>query len=285
MVVDDEQGQRSFRGVGHAAPPASSPSRPGGRPEISTRVPDASLAMSRVAPIVAGSRAHVLEALVAERADRLPGRTRGRCPRSTSRRPAALDGAHADDGARRAGMAGDVAQRLVHDRRAGGRSSMSGSSSTAPTSSSTSIMRVVPELLDDRARGRRRASSRSRSSGRRPKMKLRMSRIVRWRLSIARSTRRSTSSGSLRTSSGHVLERQPDAVEALDDAVVEVLADPLAFVDDREAAAPARGAARSRWRSRRGGRTSRRGAGRPRRTRSRRSCRSGRGCRPTGRAP
>jgi hypothetical protein len=32
-----------------------------------------------------------------------------------------------------------------------------------------------------------------------------------------------------------VLERQPDRVDALDDAVVQVLADALALVDDREA--------------------------------------------------
>ena len=33
---------------------------------------------------------------------------------------------------------------------------------------------------------------------------------------------------------GHVLERQADGVQALDDAVVQVLADPLALVDDRQ---------------------------------------------------
>ena len=65
-------------------------------------------------------------------------------------------------------------------------------------------------------------------------MKFRMSRIVRWRLSIARSTRRSTSSGSSRSELGDVLERQADRVDVLDDAVVEVLADALALVDDRQ---------------------------------------------------
>ena len=33
---------------------------------------------------------------------------------------------------------------------------------------------------------------------------------------------------------GHVLERQPDGVQALDDPVVQVVADPLPLVDDRE---------------------------------------------------
>ena len=83
-------------------------------------------------------------------------------------------------------------------------------------------------------------------------------------------------------SSGHVLERQPDGVDALDDPVVEVLADPLALVDDRQPldllvqpgvldGDPGVDA-----------RTSRRAPGRPRRTRRRRPCRSGRGCRPSG---
>ena len=34
---------------------------------------------------------------------------------------------------------------------------------------------------------------------------------------------------------GDVLEREPDGVDRLDDPVVEVLADPLALLDDREA--------------------------------------------------
>ena len=65
-------------------------------------------------------------------------------------------------------------------------------------------------------------------------MKLRMSRIVRWRLSIARSTRRTTSSRVLLHELRDVLEREADGVDALDDPVVQVLADPLALVDDRQ---------------------------------------------------
>ena len=71
-----------------------------------------------------------------------------------------------------------------------------------------------------------------RNSGRKPKMKLRMSRIVRWRVSMARSTRWTTSSGSSRDQLRDVLEREADGVDALDDPVVEVLADALALVDD-----------------------------------------------------
>ena len=62
---------------------------------------------------------------------------------------------------------------------------------------------------------------------------------------------------------GDVLERQAHGVDRLDDPVVEVLADPLALLDDRRAAGPGRGAGRSRWRCRRGPRTSRPGARRP----------------------
>ena len=65
-------------------------------------------------------------------------------------------------------------------------------------------------------------------------MKFRMSRIVRCRLSIARSTRRSTSSGIVADELRDVLEREADGVDVLDDAVVEVLADALALVDDRQ---------------------------------------------------
>ena len=49
------------------------------------------------------------------------------------------------------------------------------------------------------------------SSGRSPKMKFRMSRIVWWRLSIARSTRRSASSGSSCASSGTSSSDSPTA--------------------------------------------------------------------------
>ena len=63
-------------------------------------------------------------------------------------------------------------------------------------------------------------------------MKLRMSRIVWSRLSIARSTRRRASSGSSSISLGHVVQREADGVDRLDHAVVEILPDPLALLDD-----------------------------------------------------
>ena len=65
-------------------------------------------------------------------------------------------------------------------------------------------------------------------------MKLRMSWIDRWIESIARSTRAAASSGSLAHQLRDVLERQADRIHVLDDPVVEVLGDPVAFVDDRE---------------------------------------------------
>ena len=65
-------------------------------------------------------------------------------------------------------------------------------------------------------------------------MKLRMSRIVAWIESIARSTAPCALGRVLGDDLGQVLERQRDAVQALDDRVVQVPADPLALVDDRQ---------------------------------------------------
>ena len=53
--------------------------------------------------------------------------------------------------------------------------------------------------------------------------------MVPWIASIALSTRASASDGSSRDELAHVLEREADRVEALDDAVVQVLSDPFAF--------------------------------------------------------
>ncbi len=52
---------------------------------------------------------------------------------------------------------------------------------------------------------------------------------------MARSMRAAASAGSVPHQVGHVLQREPDAVEALDDPVVEVLADPGPLVDDGQA--------------------------------------------------
>ena len=67
-------------------------------------------------------------------------------------------------------------------------------------------------------------------------MKLRMSRIVAWIESIARSARAAPSAGILPDDLGQVLERERDRVQALDDRVVQVLADALALLDDRQPA-------------------------------------------------
>ena len=123
-----------------------------------------------------------------------------------------VDDAEQVRGRRRVGL-------VVHRRRHGARHRSSSCGGTPRRSAASPSISVVPLS----------------SSGRSPKMKFRMSRIVRWRLSIARSTRRSTSSGSSRTSSGTSSSERPDRVEVLDDAVVEVLADALALVDDRQA--------------------------------------------------
>ena len=65
-------------------------------------------------------------------------------------------------------------------------------------------------------------------------MKFRISRIVRLSESIALSTRSLASSGALCHQERHVLERQGDAVDRLDDPVVQVAADPLPLLDDGE---------------------------------------------------
>ena len=87
------------------------------------------------------------------------------------------------------GMADDVAEGLVDDRRGdvpvvvgdGLVETSTGMRARGRSSSCGGTPRRSRQ-------GRRRATCRSRSSGRRPKMKLRMSWIVRWRQSIARST-------------------------------------------------------------------------------------------------
>ena len=238
MVVDDEQASAVGLGARRSwccVPLRSATGAVAGR-RISTRVPVAAARRSSmVAPIVAARDAHVGQALVAERA---PSRRRVEAAAvvlDPQRRMPSVVGSSRRPSPRRARVAGDVAERLVDDaQQVRGARAGPARASWPAIASSTSIDRVVPELLDDRARGRRRASVPPRSSGRRPKMKLRMSRIVRWRLSIARSTRRSASSGSSCDELRHVLERQAHGVDALDDAVVEVLADPLALVDDRQ---------------------------------------------------
>ena len=79
-----------------------------------------------------------------------------------------------------------------------GSTAMSSSTSTAPLLRNSSAS----------ARARRPDRLPSSSSGRSPKMKLRMSRIVRLSESIAPSTRSLASSGALGDQVGHVLERQ-----------------------------------------------------------------------------
>ncbi len=73
-------------------------------------------------------------------------------------------------------------------------------------------------------------------AGRSRRMYERMSAITRLRASIARSIRATASSrpASSSMSSEAVLERQAHGVDGLDDPVVEVLADPLALLHDRQ---------------------------------------------------
>ena len=66
-------------------------------------------------------------------------------------------------------------------------------------------------------------------------MKLRMSRIDWSSESIARSTRALGLAGLVLHQLRHVLEREAHGVDALDDAVVQVAADPLALLDDGQA--------------------------------------------------
>ena len=104
-----------------------------------------------------------------------------------------------------------------------------------PTASRTQLdvdHRVVPELLGQRGQARRRATAPPSSSGRRPKMKLRMSRIGEMERVDRPLDARGRLGGVLVHQLGHVLEREADGIDVLDDAVVEVLADPLALLDD-----------------------------------------------------
>ena len=115
-------------------------------------------------------------------------------------------------------------------------------------------------------------------------MKLRMSRIV----EVERVDRRVDAGGGLvgrlGHESGHVLERQPDRVERLDDPVVQVAPDPVPLLDHGESAGLGvqpgvvdrdPGVQREQLDEARSSS----------RTPPRRACRSGRGCRPTSRGP
>ena len=129
-----------------------------------------------------------------------------------SRRLPSASGADPDHRPRGPRVARDVATAPRSRRPADARSlSRSGSTSIAPAASSTSIIELWRNSSTMAARPVDRGVAPLSSSGRRPKMKLRMSRIVRWRLSIARSTRRSTSSGSSRMSSGTSSSDSPTA--------------------------------------------------------------------------
>ncbi len=62
--------------------------------------------------------------------------------------------------------------------------------------------------------------------------------------------------------SGTSSSERPDRIEVLDDAVVQVLADPVTLIDGRPGRGPVRAGGRSRSRSRHGGRRTRRDPGR-----------------------
>ncbi len=109
----------------------------------------------------------------------------------------------------------------------------SGIASWAPSSSTSTIV-----LSRNSSARPARPPSRptwSSSSGRRPKMRLRISRMVRFSRSIAPLDPGPRLIGVVVHELRDVLEREAYPVDALDDPVVEILADPLALLDDRQA--------------------------------------------------
>ena len=215
VVVDDEERQGpapASVGVVSMASFMSGCSRRrrwlAGQPDLDGRAGRRALEEHRRADR-GGPRSHVREPLVAEPAW-TPAGSKPR-PLSVIRmRSSPAAGRRRHDRTSRAGVPGDVAERLVREaEEVGDRVGVGlvGGGEIAARGRSSSCGGTPRRSR----RGRPRASLPPRSSGRRPKMKLRMSWIVRWRLSIARSTRRSTSAGSSRTSSGTSSSDSPTA--------------------------------------------------------------------------
>ena len=181
-------------------------------------------------------------------------------PSSSTRSDGLASSTRSDSVARsRSAVAGDVAERLARDlQRARARPRPAGSrpATSPPSRSIVELRRRCPQqLAGQRARaltGDPRALVRAEPDDERPDVADRrvqpIDRAVDARLGLA-----GIGLDQLR----HVLQRQADRVDALDDPVVEVTADPQPLVDDGEVAGPGGAAARCGWRCRRGPRTSR----------------------------
>ena len=140
---------------------------------------------------------------------------------------------HVDPGARGPGVTGDVAQRLVDDAQEVARDRLRRLRRTLADRQLDVHDRVVAELFDE-------CSETSEQRG--PAQELR----AQPKDEVADVADRQVEGvdgpldalddlvGVLGDELRHVLERQPDGVDALDDPVVEVLADALALVDDGE---------------------------------------------------
>ena len=233
VVVDHQEGQRSARAISHGVAVSSSASGPWGGRWISIRVPVASLSMSMVAPTVA-TRERILAR------PWWPGLPTARriepAPVVLDPEPQAPVRSRADPDlrARGARVAGDVGQGLVRDaqeircrRRVGldvHRSDMQLDIDD----------RVVAELLHDRGQpghqGRPAQELRPQAEDEVPDVPDRQVEAVDRPLDASLDLVRIIAQ-ELRD----VLEGKADRVDVLDDAVVEVLADALALVDDRQA--------------------------------------------------
>ena len=147
--------------------------------------------------------------------------------------PAGFRAVHEDGRAARARVPRDVAQGLVdHAEEVRGRRRVGLLPDVADMQLDVDH-RVVPELLDDRDQavdeGRSAQQLRSEAEDEVPDVPDRQVQAVDRPLDPPLDLL-----GIVPDQLGHVLERQPDRVDVLDDPVVEVLADALAFVDDRE---------------------------------------------------
>ena len=148
-------------------------------------------------------------------------------------KPAGFRAVHEDGRAARAGVPGDVAQGLVdHTEEVAGRGRVGLLQEIANMQLDVDH-RVVPELLDhgNQAVDERRSAQqlRSQAEDEVPDVPDRQVQAVDRPLDPSLDL-----VGIVADQLRHVLERQPDRIDVLDDPVVEVLADPLALVDHRE---------------------------------------------------
>ena len=229
--------------------------------------------------------AHVREALVLAAAGRGLDRNRGRCPRPSGAATSPSSSTEPDPGLRRPGVAGDVAQGLARDLqqlRPAAVAERCGSFDALVEVDLEVDHGVQPQLLGQRREAADQVG-RSRRCGRRPRMKLRMSRD-RGLERVDRPVDPGLGLGRVLVviNSGTSSSDRLTRVDGLDDPVVEVLADPLALLDDGQ---PLDLLVQARVLDRDAGmdaRTTRRAARRPRLNElAAAPCRSGTGCRRT----